>query len=296
MAMGPILGPGRRGPQDADGGDQRHADGRRDAGAADHLHGHRALARQRRPGRRARKQGGGARAERRRRSRSRSNAQGQIFVDDSRSRAARSAPCFASASPPRARTGGPRLFLRADRALDYGRVMQVMGEINRAGLRRVALVSTRRGRSADGPGGSNRPRRRGGRAMPPCSRPVARLVASRGLPTLAMPSAIEVSYVDEVGLTSASPDPSPRRRPAAAARGRPARGGRAGAVARVAAPDARAAAPRRRRAGEAAAPRAAAAAERAPPTGQHRARGSTSIPAASAPIPRRRPAGARRAL
>ena len=37
--------------------------------------------------------------------------------------------------------GGPRIFLRADRALDYGRVMLVMGEINRAGLRRVALVS-----------------------------------------------------------------------------------------------------------------------------------------------------------
>ncbi len=38
--------------------------------------------------------------------------------------------------------GGPRLFLRADRGLDYGRVMEVMGEINRAGLRKVALVST----------------------------------------------------------------------------------------------------------------------------------------------------------
>lgn len=37
--------------------------------------------------------------------------------------------------------GGPRIFLRADRGLDYGRVMRVMGEINRAGLRRVALVS-----------------------------------------------------------------------------------------------------------------------------------------------------------
>jgi biopolymer transport protein TolR len=41
--------------------------------------------------------------------------------------------------------GGPRIFLRADRGLDYGRVMQVMGEINRAGLRRVALVSTAQG-------------------------------------------------------------------------------------------------------------------------------------------------------
>ena len=38
--------------------------------------------------------------------------------------------------------GGPRIYLRADSGLDYGRVMRVMGEINRAGLRRVALDST----------------------------------------------------------------------------------------------------------------------------------------------------------
>ena len=38
--------------------------------------------------------------------------------------------------------GGPRIFLRADRGLDYGRVMHVMGEINAAGLKKVALVST----------------------------------------------------------------------------------------------------------------------------------------------------------
>jgi biopolymer transport protein TolR len=37
--------------------------------------------------------------------------------------------------------GGPRIFLRADTGLDYGRVMRVMGEINAAGLRKVALVS-----------------------------------------------------------------------------------------------------------------------------------------------------------
>ena len=37
--------------------------------------------------------------------------------------------------------GGPRIFLRADRGLDYGQVMGVMGEINKAGLRKVALVS-----------------------------------------------------------------------------------------------------------------------------------------------------------
>ena len=36
--------------------------------------------------------------------------------------------------------GGPRIQLRADQSLDYGRVMMVMGELNRAGLRRLALV------------------------------------------------------------------------------------------------------------------------------------------------------------
>ena len=47
--------------------------------------------------------------------------------------------------------GGPRIYLRADRALDYGRVMQVMGEINRAGLRRMALVSTPASESGGAP-------------------------------------------------------------------------------------------------------------------------------------------------
>jgi biopolymer transport protein TolR len=35
----------------------------------------------------------------------------------------------------------PQIYLRADRSLDYGRVMQVMGELNRAGLNKVALVT-----------------------------------------------------------------------------------------------------------------------------------------------------------
>ena len=35
----------------------------------------------------------------------------------------------------------PQVLLRADRKLDYGRVMRVMGELNRAGLNRVALVT-----------------------------------------------------------------------------------------------------------------------------------------------------------
>ena len=34
-----------------------------------------------------------------------------------------------------------RVYLRADKALDYGSVMRVMGELNRAGMNRVALVT-----------------------------------------------------------------------------------------------------------------------------------------------------------
>ncbi len=35
----------------------------------------------------------------------------------------------------------PQVFLRADQALGYGKVMRVMGELNRAGLKRVSLVT-----------------------------------------------------------------------------------------------------------------------------------------------------------
>jgi biopolymer transport protein TolR len=35
----------------------------------------------------------------------------------------------------------PLITLRADRALDYGRVMAVMGELNRAGCNSISLVT-----------------------------------------------------------------------------------------------------------------------------------------------------------
>ena len=38
----------------------------------------------------------------------------------------------------------PQVILRADRTLDYGKVMAVMGELNRAGLNRVSLLSNAR--------------------------------------------------------------------------------------------------------------------------------------------------------
>ena len=37
--------------------------------------------------------------------------------------------------------GAPLITLRADRALDYGRVMAVMGELNRAGCNSISLVT-----------------------------------------------------------------------------------------------------------------------------------------------------------
>ena len=44
-------------------------------------------------------------------------------------------------SLPRAGGEGPDITLRADRVLDYGRVMAVMGELNRAGLNRISLIT-----------------------------------------------------------------------------------------------------------------------------------------------------------
>ncbi|MGS1016445.1 protein TolR [Allosphingosinicella humi] len=67
---------------------------------------------------------------------------GAIFVDDMAIPQGQLGGRLAQIASTSREDGGPRIFLRADRGLDYGRVMQVMGEINHAGLRKVALVST----------------------------------------------------------------------------------------------------------------------------------------------------------
>ena len=70
------------------------------------------------------------------------DAQGAVFLDD--------APIAPGELPERidalrcaARSADerPLITLRADRALDYGRVMAVMGELNRAGCNSVSLVT-----------------------------------------------------------------------------------------------------------------------------------------------------------
>ena len=66
------------------------------------------------------------------------DAQGYVYIDDQQVPVG-GLPQALENLP---RSGdGPDITLRADRALDYGRVMAVMGELNRAGLNRISLVT-----------------------------------------------------------------------------------------------------------------------------------------------------------
>ena len=64
---------------------------------------------------------------------------GTVFLDDKP--VARGGLPQAIAAIGCAGANGRLVTLRADRALDYGRVMVVMGELNRAGCSRVSLVT-----------------------------------------------------------------------------------------------------------------------------------------------------------
>jgi len=67
--------------------------------------------------------------------------EGRITIDDSPVADAELPRTLANIAAQPQPPEGRRIYLRADRTLDYGRVMRVMGELNRAGLNRVALVS-----------------------------------------------------------------------------------------------------------------------------------------------------------
>jgi len=69
------------------------------------------------------------------------DASGNVFIDDTPVPADAIDAHLQQIAAASREPGGPRIFLHADQGLDYGRVMEVMGEINRAGLRKVALVS-----------------------------------------------------------------------------------------------------------------------------------------------------------
>ena len=65
--------------------------------------------------------------------------QGYIYIDDAQVPVGGLPEALAAL--PRNGAEGPDITLRADRALDYGRVMAVMGELNRAGLNRISLIT-----------------------------------------------------------------------------------------------------------------------------------------------------------
>jgi biopolymer transport protein TolR len=65
--------------------------------------------------------------------------EGAIYIDDGRVDEGGFAAALANVRCGGA--GAPLITLRADRALDYGRVMAVMGELNRAGCNSISLVT-----------------------------------------------------------------------------------------------------------------------------------------------------------
>ena len=82
---------------------------------------------------------------------------GSVFIDDREVQMAALPDQLAQIA---AKSGkgkdGPQIFLRADRALDYGRVMAVMGALNHAGLNRVALVTMGESEAGSSTGGGGR--------------------------------------------------------------------------------------------------------------------------------------------
>ena len=70
------------------------------------------------------------------------DAKGALFIDDvavSDAELPRRLAAIAAEPEP---AEGRRIYLRADKGLDYGRVMRVMGELNRAGLNRISILTT----------------------------------------------------------------------------------------------------------------------------------------------------------
>jgi biopolymer transport protein TolR len=73
------------------------------------------------------------------------DAKGVVFIDQQRVPAANLPAKLAALREARSGAGDDaRVYVRADRSLDYGRVMEIVGEVSAAGFRKVALVSDSR--------------------------------------------------------------------------------------------------------------------------------------------------------
>lgn len=69
------------------------------------------------------------------------DGEGGVYIDEQLQEAGTFPQRLAAIRSARADGEEPRVYIRADQGLDYGRIMSVLGEVNRAGFRRVALVS-----------------------------------------------------------------------------------------------------------------------------------------------------------
>jgi biopolymer transport protein TolR len=66
------------------------------------------------------------------------NAEGQIYLQDSEVELSQLVPRLHAITECKPDT---RVFVRGDRAFDYGRILQVVGTVNVAGFQRVALIA-----------------------------------------------------------------------------------------------------------------------------------------------------------
>ncbi len=66
------------------------------------------------------------------------NAEGLVFIQDTEVEIDKLVPRLKAITANKADT---RIYLRGDKSIDYGRVMEVMGTVNIAGFTRVALIA-----------------------------------------------------------------------------------------------------------------------------------------------------------
>src|SRR5690606_38853632 len=66
------------------------------------------------------------------------NAEGQIYIQDSEVEIDQLVPRLRAITESKPDT---RIFVRGDKSIAYGRIMQVMGTVNTAGFQRVALIT-----------------------------------------------------------------------------------------------------------------------------------------------------------
>ena len=84
------------------------------------------------------------------------NAEGKLFIQETAVEIESLVPRLQAITANKSET---RIFIRGDRAIPYGRVMEVMGTVNQAGFNRVALITELPNASA-APARRNEPQRR----------------------------------------------------------------------------------------------------------------------------------------